>query len=334
MGPVCFDRSPAPASAFEVNSVCQLAASIGRGLALDCFRAARLLEALPSVPPDFNIYSGWSNYRLADVVRWGLEMDSYHDTYPGSIAAQYVSEQQTCCANYELLRRIVNSRDQEQPATSTLVIQVRAGDVIDNDNHSVLELLTFQLPYARYCGTPLPKRPTFWQQWADPPTPPHGSSRLNWCEYVRPLRYYIELLKSLPGAVERIELVSGSHWPLSKDGITHLFDDEANSGSLASFSKSWQYLHTLQAALWELGYPTTLRLGRTPDDDVAYISRAQFFLPSGGGFSRLLAKLVRLNGGHVICPKFTGGSSRVNFPFQKQNGERGVTNEDLDEHVC
>ena len=289
--------------AFETNSTCQRAAALGFRLAVDCLAATRLLATLPLMPAHFTMYSGWSEYRLADVFVHGTSnIDSFRDKYPGSIAFQYAEEARECCSDWDLLARIVRERGGEQPAASTLVIQVRAGDVIDNDEHSVLELLTFQMAYSTYCSSAFPRRPTQWWEWASGTARP---THAGWCEYVRPLGYYRDVLRSVPKAVERVELVSGSHWPLSDDGANHVFDANANTGLLRSYEKSWRYLQTLRSAFAELGYPTTMRLGRTPDEDIAYVSRARFFLPSGGGFSRLLTKLVHLNGGQIVCPTQT-----------------------------
>ena len=52
-----------------------------------------------------------------------------------------------------------------------------------------------------------------------------------------------------------------------------------------------------------------LRLGQPPDDDFAFMARAARFVPAGGGFSRLVAALVRRFGGAVLEPPPCDGNA-------------------------
>ena len=70
--------------------------------------------------------------------------------FPHSIAVEYMDRENKSRENFSLLRNIVNkranaSRQQlQRPSPTTLVMQVRVGDVIDFDeHHSVLDMLTF-----------------------------------------------------------------------------------------------------------------------------------------------------------------------------------------------
>ena len=115
------------------------------------------------------------------------------------------------------------------------------------------------------------------------------------------LNYYKAIVQNgLPAGARSIVLVTGSHWPLSADGMNHFFDDNGTSGTLGSFERSWKYLHVIKGLYEELGFPTTLRMGFSPDDDFVYMGSARYFHPSGGGFSRLVGSLVERKGGQVI----------------------------------
>ena len=284
--------------------------------------AAQLLGSLPQPPAGWDMFSGWAGYRLTDMFfgnRRELEMGMpYHEQhFPDSIAVQYVRREQAegrGVAQWRLLQSVVNSNVDERPSESTLVIHVRTGDVVDQDHeNSVLSLLTHQkiTSYeARFiedddegCAAEhAPGDAASWDAWLSAES--QFSSSHCWAAYVRPLRYYMAVLARTPSSVTNITLVSGSHFPLSDDGQDHLWQpDMADSEMtlIGSFDKSWRYLHVLQAFFTSHGYHTTLRVGRNPDEDVRYMSQAAHFIPSAGGFSRLIMKLVHLNGGQFPC---------------------------------
>jgi hypothetical protein len=52
------------------------------------------------------------------------------------------------------------------------------------------------------------------------------------------------------------------------------------------------YLAVFREGLAQRGISTTLRTSCAPDTDIVYMASAQTFVPSGGGFSHLMAKLV------------------------------------------
>ena len=42
--------------------------------------------------------------------------------------------------------------------------------------------------------------------------------------------------------------------------------------------------------------------GTSPDEDMKVMARAKYFVESGGGFTKLMSSLVKLNGGFVVSP--------------------------------
>jgi hypothetical protein len=48
------------------------------------------------------------------------------------------------------------------------------------------------------------------------------------------------------------------------------------------------------------GRNVKLRIGHSADDDLLYASQATVFVPAAGGFSTLLAALVKMQGGRVL----------------------------------
>ena len=47
-------------------------------------------------------------------------------------------------------------------------------------------------------------------------------------------------------------------------------------------------------------YITKIISGREPDFDLSYMSKSKYFVQSGGGFSRIIADLVKVNNGIVL----------------------------------
>ena len=58
-------------------------------------------------------------------------------------------------------------------------------------------------------------------------------------------------------------------------------------------------------------FTVTLRIANPPDDDVVFMSRAPFFIESGGGFSAMVKRLVHEMGGTALCD----GSNAVENNF-------------------
>ena len=215
-----------------------------------------------------------------------------------SIGFQYLDRAKGVERNWGALMEVVKWHRGNKPPPSALVIHVRTGDVIDGVNDTMLDLLMLNVPWHGCVPQPgIPENVANWSQWARADA---RSDRKNWCNYVRTLHYFEDVvLKRLPAGVDCIILVTGSHWPLSSDGKTHCLDDNCNTGTLGSFERSWKYLHVLKGRFEELGFPTSLRMGNSPDDDFVFMSHARYFHTTGGGFSNLIANVVRRMGGYA-----------------------------------
>ena len=64
------------------------------------------------------------------------------------------------------------------------------------------------------------------------------------------------------------------------------------------YQKSIVYINAIKN-IFDFKYKTRVISGRSPDYDFAYMSNSKYFVKSGGGFSRLIAKMVERNNG--IC---------------------------------
>jgi len=109
---------------------------------------------------------------------------------------------------------------------------------------------------------------------------------------VKPLVYYSEML-NIVSKYSSVILMGSAH------GLritTHLC---WNNTTLTA-SKSCQYIHGLKSFFERLlprNISVSLRLGNPPDDDVLYAAHAACFIPSGGGYSRMIERLHSMRGG-------------------------------------
>ena len=66
-------------------------------------------------------------------------------------------------------------------------------------------------------------------------------------------------------------------------------------------TQSAKFVGLLKDFLKGKGFIVRVRVNcGTPDEDFLFMSTARYFILGGGGFSRLAATMVRLNGGHDI----------------------------------
>ena len=107
--------------------------------------------------------------------------------------------------------------------------------------------------------------------------------------YVKPLFYYAAAPLSTS---QPIVVVAGSHC----------------GTACGHHNKSCRYLHAVVDYIRTrfAPAPVSLRLNRPADEDFAYMARATAFLPGGGGYSNLIAKLVNRSGGQVLRPPCVG----------------------------
>lgn len=99
--------------------------------------------------------------------------------------------------------------------------------------------------------------------------------------YVRPLSYYVSELEKRRCNCPQVHLVSAASFPAS-------FPDGESTDTHPQFPKSLAYIDALRARLCALGFKVVLPRPAQPDEDFALMVRAREFIPSGGGFSRLV----------------------------------------------
>jgi hypothetical protein len=94
-------------------------------------------------------------------------------------------------------------------------------------------------------------------------------------QYVRPISFYkkiVQQIQNLP--IKKVILVGGFHI----DG---------------DHSKSLEYVKHIKNFFESHNYMVTERIDHDPDEDFIFMSNSTYFVQSGGGFSKLIADLVK-----------------------------------------
>ena len=89
------------------------------------------------------------------------------------------------------------------------------------------------------------------------------------------------LLDKLPTNIKDITIFAGSH-------------------NIENPTKSCEYIDRMTKLLTNQGYRVKLRLGYHPDEDLVLMTTAPFFIPSGGGFSKLVNDIRKSNNMKII----------------------------------
>jgi hypothetical protein len=202
-------------------------------------------------------------YELDKRAKETLE-DYIYRLFPNSIASQYL--QKTKCTNrINLLSGIVDqyaaTHKLKTPADDVMVMHFRVGDVIDQTEVPVDEFLNRRINsyYALF-----KKHPDGW-----PPV------------YVRCLASLDKaLMKTKELGFHKISFVYGFH---IKDSI----------------KKSKQYLAGLMHYAQLEGFKVEMITHADADVSFAYACNAKHFIPGGGGFSKLMSKVVKHKGNSV-----------------------------------
>eukprot|EP00040_Diaphanoeca_grandis_P034498 m.213979 g.213979 ORF g.213979 m.213979 type:complete len:502 (-) comp33166_c0_seq1:236-1741(-) len=246
------------------------------------------------------------HYRLGDMVNnivYRPQIAELHLTnFPNSIATEFVRRYPN---NYSLIPELSDIIDSkfpktkptksdksnldtplhETPGNDTVVVHLRTGDLKP-------------LYARRECQMKLgsgPQTDDAYDSVSDPWYCGEFASYLidslcveaSYSKYLRPLSYYreiIDILREKYPHVRKVVLNSGLHVDFA------VVDYDMCCANIAAVRLLFE----------TFGYAATVRLSSNPDADIAFMSRASFFVESGGGYSRTVSKLVMYNKGVVF----------------------------------
>lgn len=104
-------------------------------------------------------------------------------------------------------------------------------------------------------------------------------------QYVRTLDFYKSL--SLPQEAKKVTIVSS----VTSGGDTRKGDD---------FSKSYKYIEKISDFFKEKGFEVNKKLNGEPDEDFIFMCNSKNFIPSLGGYSKIIKELVKLKKNKVL----------------------------------
>ena len=225
---------------------------------------------------------------MLDECEWIHEagtVDKYHIAkWPNSIAARYLTTTDDE-SNYKVLAQILQ-QEAEPTAVPTpadaLVVHLRVGDVVE-DVHLQYSVQTMvESPYE-VCD----------------PLPDQGNAHRH-C-YIHNGNYYRRQLAKLPADYDRhtVVLVAGAH-----------------QSSPKGFPRSSEYIRRVAQLFSDEGFRhVQLRLAQPPDDDVAFMCRSKYFMQGGGGYSMMVAGVVKELGGNVFTDNVFGFNLGEGLPL-------------------
>ena len=220
----------------------------------------------------------WAKYRLGDFFQFP-EGKKRHEKFPGTIIHKYY-QRTSESGDYKVLRDVIDdvcsTREIEIPRRDCCVIHLRTGDIIDNSEFTVDEFLAKK----RYYVYDHEK---------------NAYKKKQWNQYVKTSKYYERVMKKL----RKLEIgqVSFSYNlefnPFSKTKTRGHHRSENNGKSIDYV----QRIHDLfiKESFGVVGYER-----HDVDHDFIHMCNSSFFVPSGGGLSRMIVQMVKLKGRKVV----------------------------------
>lgn len=122
-------------------------------------------------------------------------------------------------------------------------------------------------------------------------------------QYTYPKDYYEPVagdLLELVNTTTRIVVVADPfHWTRNQD-MRH-----------GNYSINYAYMDNVVSFFRSKGFDVQIRQrSGGPDDDFVYMSSAQRFIPGGGGYAKLVSRVVTANGGRLFQPRKLSGRKK------------------------
>ena len=82
--------------------------------------------------------------------------------------------------------------------------------------------------------------------------------------------------------------------------------------------RSHEYRAKMVKYFKQHGFSASARIDSLPDDDFLYMTRAKFFVPGGGGFSRMISHICEKHGGRIFRVEIPSTEDEVILPLENQ----------------
>ena len=226
-----------------------------------------------------NQETNWEKYRLSDFFHHP-EGKKRYEKFPNTIIYEYykkTSEQSNYKILCDVIDRVQSIRKIEIPKNDRCVVHLRTGDIIDNSEFTVDEFLS-EKRYYQYNHD-------------------EGDYIKNeWNNYVKPMSYYATVAKKLKNI--KVNDVSFSYNlnfnPFATSKRRKIYQ-RSNSTE-----KSSEYAQRIKDFFLEKSFNIVKYECKDIDYDFIYMCNSCFFVPSGGGLSKTVSKIVKLKGKTVV----------------------------------
>lgn len=219
-----------------------------------------------------------NNYRLGDFIRQSAEFKYLPLRYiyrkfqnRKSIVYKYGLGKKN---NYQKIQRICDSQLVKKIEKNRAVIHLRVGEVIDNNIKTVHELFhKVHLVNKKKIKDPELEVNGTLSYLGTRPKNPLG--------YVKNIFYYQEIA-----------------YKLKKLGVSKIIIIAGGLGNIGK--KSREYVNLVKSFLEDKSFDVEVRINTDADSDLCIMGNSRIFIPSGGGYSKIISEVVRINGGVVI----------------------------------
>lgn len=220
-------------------------------------------------------FSFWiNNYRLGDFIRHSAEFK-----YPllRYLYRQFQNKNSVIFLyglgsknNYQKIKNICDNKIYKGFEKNQAVIHLRVGEVIDNNKNNPKHLFnSFQKKFIKN----------------DSELNVHGSLSVLGIGtpqgYVKDIHYYDKIAEKL-----------------KQLGINKIIITPGGLGIIGNKSK--EYINLVKSFFENKSFNVKISMRKNADSDLCIMSNSKIFIPSGGGFSKIISKLVMINGGVVI----------------------------------
>ena len=117
--------------------------------------------------------------------------------------------------------------------------------------------------------------------------------------YVYPRTYYEHVLRLLNRTnVTKLILTSSTYFR----GTDRYMKFSARTKNVnETYTTSMKYVNQIDNFFMRHGYQVSHNINcGLPDEDFIFMASSKYFVPGGGGFSRLIGNMVKMNSGHVL----------------------------------
>ena len=226
----------------------------------------------------FQLFTNLNEYRLGDIYNGNdgenmPKIEKYHiKNFNDSIASDYIRQSKTYNDINTLLQIIKNrsnssnsksssNSSKSNSSSSICIVHLRVGDILEGVSSNKLK--------KKYYNNE-----------------PKDSDKIpvnNNINYINSENYYKNKIKKLKNlGINNVIIIAGSHKKYN------------------NYTNSTFYINEIKELFEKNGIKVELRLAKNPDDDILLVYKSKYFIPSKGGYSRLMEEIINKSGGIII----------------------------------